>query len=97
MVRKPSTLAGPARRYAIMSWKEAANIAIPMFEKFPPPILETIEMFFRNPLLGVSADDHVGDLATELELRHPDLSVADAERIAREVIAERSGSSSEAH
>jgi hypothetical protein len=74
-----------------------AVLELRMFEKFPPPIRETIEMFFRNPLLGVSADDHVGDLATELELRHPDLSVADAERIAREAIAERSGSSSEAH
>jgi hypothetical protein len=65
-----------------------------MFEKFPPPIRESIEMFFRNPLLGVTVDDHVGDLATELELRHPDLSVADAEKIAREAVAERYGSSS---
>jgi hypothetical protein len=67
-----------------------------MFEKFPPRVRETIQMFFRNPLLGVTADEHVRDLATELELGHPDLSVADAERTAREAIVERSGRSSEA-
>jgi hypothetical protein len=86
----------PSRRFFCYDFV-SDSLETEMFEMFPPPILETIEMFFRNPLLGVSADDHVGDLATELELRHPDLSVADAERIAREVIAERSGSSSEAH
>jgi hypothetical protein len=64
-----------------------------MFDKFPPPIRATIEAFFKNPLLGVTADDHIGELATELELQHPDLSVADAEKIAREAVAERSGTS----
>jgi hypothetical protein len=62
----------------------------PMFDTFPPPIRATIEAFFKNPLLGVTAND-------ELELQHPDLGVADAEKIAREAVAERSGTSSEAH
>ena len=66
-----------------------------MFDKFPPPIRATID--FKDPLLGVAADDHIGELATELELQYPDLSVADAEKIAREAVAERSGTSSEAH
>jgi hypothetical protein len=65
-----------------------------MFDKFPPPIRATIEAFFKDPLLGVAADDHIGELATELELQYPDLSVADAEKIAREAVAERSGTSS---
>ena len=64
---------------------------------FPPLIRATIEAFFKDPLLGVAADDHIGELATELELQYPDLSVADAEKIAREAVAERSGTSSEAH
>ena len=68
-----------------------------MFDKFPPPIRSTIEAFFKNPLLGVAVDNHIGDLATELELQHPDLSVVDSEKIAREAVAERSGTSSEAH
>jgi hypothetical protein len=68
-----------------------------MFDRFSPPIRATIEAFFNDPLLVVTVDDHVGDLATELELQHPDLSVADAEKIAREAVAERSGTSSEAH
>ena len=68
-----------------------------MFDKFPPPIRATIEAFFKNPLLGVAVDNHIGDLATELELQHPDLSVVDSEKIAREAVAERSGISSEAH
>ena len=68
-----------------------------MFDRFSPPIRATIEAFFKDPFLGVTVDDHVGDLATELELQHPDLSVADAEKIAREAVAERSGTSSEAH
>jgi hypothetical protein len=68
-----------------------------MFDKFPPPIRATIEAFFKNPLLGVAVDNHIGDLATELELHHPDLSVVDSEKIAREAVAERSGTSSEAH
>ena len=68
-----------------------------MFDKFPPPIRATIEAFFKNPLLGVTVDNHIGDLATELELHHPDLSVVDSEKIAREAVAERSGTSSEAH
>jgi hypothetical protein len=51
-----------------------------------------------NELRGLlAAQKHGGDLATELELQHPDLSVADAEKIAREAVAERSGTSSEAH
>ena len=65
-----------------------------MFDKFPPPIRATIEAFFKNPLLGVAVDNHIGDLATELELQHPDLSVVDSEKIAREAVAERSGTSS---
>ena len=68
-----------------------------MFDKFPPPIRATIEAFFKNPLLGVAVDNHIGDLATELELQHPDLSVVNSEKIAREAVAERSGTSSEAH
>ena len=68
-----------------------------MFDKFPPPIRATIEAFFKNPLLGVAVDNHIGDLATELELQHPDLGVVDSEKIAREAVAERSGTSSEAH
>ena len=68
-----------------------------MFDKFPPPIRATIEAFFKNPLLGVAVDNHIGDLATALELQHPDLSVVDSEKIAREAVAERSGTSSEAH
>ena len=68
-----------------------------MFDKFPPPIRATFEAFFKNPLLGVAVDNHIGDLATELELQHPDLSVVDSEKIAREAVAERSGTSSEAH
>ena len=68
-----------------------------MFDKFPPPIRATIEAFFKNPLLGVAVDNHIRDLATELELQHPDLSVVDSEKIAREAVAERSGTSSEAH
>ena len=65
-----------------------------MFDKFPPPIRATIEAFFKNPLLGVTVDNHIGDLA---ELQHPDLSVVNSEKIAREAVAERSGTSSEAH
>ena len=68
-----------------------------MFDKFPPPIRATIEAFFKNPLLGVAVDNHIGDLATELELQHPDLSVVDSEKIAREAVAERSGTSTDAH
>ena len=33
-----------------------------MFDKFPPPIRATIEAFFKNPLLGVAVDNHIGDL-----------------------------------
>ena len=58
--------------------------------------LETAQ-FFKNPLLNVTVDNHIGDLATELELQHPDLGVVDSEKIAREAVAERSGTSSEAH
>jgi hypothetical protein len=61
-----------------------------MFDKFPPPIRATIEAFFKEGLFGATADDHALDLATELELQHPDLSVGDAERIAREAVAEQS-------
>jgi hypothetical protein len=61
-----------------------------MFEKFPPPIRATIEAFFKETLFGATTDDHELDLANELELQHPDLSVADSERIAREAVAERS-------
>ena len=61
-----------------------------MFERFPPPIRATIEAFFTEPRLGATADDYAGDLATELELQHPDLNVADSERIAREAVDERS-------
>lgn len=62
-----------------------------MIDKVPPPIRATIEAFFKERPLGVT-DDHSLDLATELELQHPDLSVGDAERIAREAVAERSAS-----
>ena len=61
-----------------------------MFEKFPPPIRETIEAFFNEPRFGATDGDHALDLANELELQHPDLSVADFERIAREAVDERS-------
>ena len=61
-----------------------------MFEKFPPPIRATIEAFFNEPRFGATDDDHALDLANELELQHPDLSVADSERIAREAVEERS-------
>ena len=61
-----------------------------MFEKFPPPIRATIEAFFNKSRFGATSDDHALDLATELELQHPDLSVADSERIAREAADERS-------
>ena len=63
-----------------------------MFDKFPPPVRATVEAFFKERHLGATADDHALDLATELELQHPDLSVGDAERIAREAVAERSAS-----
>ena len=65
---------------------------VKMIDKVPPPIRATIEAFFKERPLGVTADDHALDLATELELQHPDLSVGDAERIAREAVAERSAS-----
>ena len=61
-----------------------------MFEQFPPPIRATIESFFSGTLFGATTDDHALDLANELELQHPDLSVADSERIAREAAEERS-------
>ena len=60
-----------------------------MFEKFPPPIRATIEAFFSEPPFGATTADHALDLANELELQHPDLSVADSERIAREAVEER--------
>ena len=63
-----------------------------MFDKFPPPIRATIEAFFKERPLAATADDYALDLATELELQHPDLSVGDAERIAREAVAEQSAS-----
>jgi len=55
-----------------------------MFEKFPPPIRETIEAFFNESHFGATSDDHALDLAKELELQHPDLAFADSERIVRE-------------
>ena len=61
-----------------------------MFEKFPPPIRATIEAFFNEFRSGTAPDDHALDLANELELQHPDLSVTDSERIAREAVEERS-------
>ena len=61
-----------------------------MFEKFPPPIRATIEGFFNEPRFGETDDDLALDLANELELHHPDLNVADSERIAREAVEERS-------
>jgi hypothetical protein len=61
-----------------------------MFEKFPPPIRATIEAFFNEPRFGATDADHALDLANELELQHPDLSVSDSERIAREAVEERS-------
>ena len=61
-----------------------------MFEKFPPPVRATIEAFFNELRFGATSDDHALDLANELELQHPDLSVADSERIAREAVEERS-------
>jgi hypothetical protein len=63
-----------------------------MFDKFPPPIRATIEAFFKERPLAATADDYALDLATELELQHLDLSVGDAERIAREAVAELSAS-----
>ena len=62
------------------------------FDKFPPPVRATVEAFFKERHLAATADDHALDSATELELQHPDLSVGDAERIAREAVAERSAS-----
>ena len=53
-----------------------------MFEKFPPPVRATIEAFFNESRFGATSDDHALDLANELELQHPALSVADSERIA---------------
>ena len=61
-----------------------------MFEKFPPPIRATIEAFFNEFRSRTAPDDHALDLANELELQHPDLSVTDSERIAREAVEERS-------
>jgi hypothetical protein len=68
----------------------SATLEAEMFEKFPPPIRATIEAFFSGTLFGATTDDHALDLANELELQHPDLSVADSERIAREAAEERS-------
>jgi hypothetical protein len=56
----------------------------------------TIEAFFKERHLAATADDHALELATELELQHLDLSVGDAERIAREAVAERLASSRDA-
>jgi len=67
-----------------------------MFDKFPPPVRATIEAFFNERHLAATADDHALELATELELQHLDLSVGDAERIAREAVAERLASSRDA-
>jgi hypothetical protein len=61
-----------------------------MFETFPPLIRVTIEAFFNGPRFGATDDDHALDLANELELQHPDLSVADSERIAGEAVEEGS-------
>ena len=61
-----------------------------MFEKFPPPIRATLETFFNDARLGEMCDDLALDLANELELYHPDLKIADSERIAREAVEERS-------
>ena len=62
-----------------------------MFDKFPPPIRATIEAFFKNPLLGVAVDNHIGDLATELELQHPDLSVVDSRCRVGQISASHAG------
>ena len=64
-----------------------------MFEKFPPPIGAMIEDFFNEPFFGQTDDDLALDPANELELQHPDLSVADCERLAREAVEERSAAS----
>jgi hypothetical protein len=61
-----------------------------MFEEFPPPIRATIEAFFNGHRFGATDDDHALDLANELELQHPDRSVADSERIAGEAAEEQS-------
>ena len=63
-----------------------------MIDKVPPPIRATVEAFFKERPLAATADDYALDLATELELQHLDLSVGDAERIAREAVAELSAS-----
>ena len=61
-----------------------------MFEKFPPPIRATIEAFFNDQRFSETDDDLALDLANELDLHHPDLKIADSERIAREAVDERS-------
>ena len=61
-----------------------------MFEKFPPPIRATIEAFFNDQRFSETDDDLALDLANELELHHPELKIADSERIAREAVDERS-------
>jgi len=60
-----------------------------MFERFPPPIRATIESFFNDQRASETDDDLALDLANELELHHPDLKIADSERIAREAVDER--------
>jgi hypothetical protein len=60
-----------------------------MFERFPPPIRATIESFFNDQRANETDDDLALDLANELELHHPDLKIADSERIAREAVDER--------
>ena len=61
-----------------------------MFERFPPSIRATIEAFFNDLRFGETHDDLALDLANELELQHPDLKIADPERIAQEAVEERS-------
>ena len=63
-----------------------------MFDKFPLPFERRSRPFQKNAQLAATADDYALDLATELELQHLDLSVGDAERIAREAVAELSAS-----
>jgi hypothetical protein len=67
-----------------------------MFDTFSPPVRATIDAFFKERHLAATADDHALELVTELELQHLDLSVGDAERIAREAVAERLASSRDA-
>jgi hypothetical protein len=105
VLTRPAKLAGPASAGLFLAGPHemlehllqfGPRLPLPwrmkMFDKFPPPVRATIEAFFKERHLAATADDHALELATKLELQHLDLSVGDAERIAREAVAERSAS-----